>query len=186
FMPTEAMAVLQQSDPSTNKYPYWDPEYGHAYSVDGELTVADVKDGSTWKTVLVGTMGRGGKTVYALDVTDPANPSLLWEKTSADPVVGSLLGNALGRPIIARVSAGDWRVFLGNGPNSSTGSSALIALDVMTGANDGSVNTGVGTPDNGLSPVSVWDAHGATASSRPDGNFDVVYAGDMSGALWKF
>src|SRR5690606_23200763 len=39
FMPTEAMAVLQQSDPSTNKYPYWDPEYGHAYSVDGELTV---------------------------------------------------------------------------------------------------------------------------------------------------
>src|SRR5690606_6348627 len=107
-------------------------------------------------------------------------------KTSADPVVGSLLGNALGRPIIARVSDGDWRVFLGNGPNSSTGSSALIALDVMTGANDGSVNTGVGIPDNGLSPVSVWDAHGATASSRPDGNFDVVYAGDMSGALWKF
>lgn len=187
FMPTEAMAVLQQNDPSSNKYPYWDPEYDHAYSVDGELTVADVKiDDTTWKTVLVGTMGRGGKTVFALDVTDPASPTLLWEKTSADAAIGTLLGNSLGRPIIAKVADGDWRVFLGNGPNSTAGTSALIALDVMTGSNDGSVNTGVGSPNNGLSPVNVWDAYGSTIPSTPDGNFDTVYAGDMSGALWKF
>lgn len=186
FMPTEAMAILQQSDASTNKYPYWDPEYDHAYSVDGELTVADVKDGSTWKTVLVGTMGRGGKTVFALDVTNPASPTLLWEKTASDAAVGSLLGNSLGRPIIAKVATGDWRVFLGNGPNSSAGTSVLIALDVMTGANDGSIDTGIGSPNNGLSPVNVWDAYGTTIPSTPDGNFDTVYAGDMSGALWKF
>ncbi|WP_372015308.1 pilus assembly protein [Pseudoxanthomonas sp. 10H] len=186
FMPTEAMSVLKQLDASTNKYPYWDPEYDHAYSVDGELTVADVKDGSTWKTVLVGTMGRGGKTVFALDVTDPASPVLLWEKTAADAAIGTLLGNSLGRPIIAKVATGDWRVFLGNGPNSTAGTSALIALDVMTGANDGTVNTNIGSPNNGLSPVNVWDAYGTTIPSTPDGNFDTVYAGDMSGAMWKF
>lgn len=185
FMPTESMAVLKQSDASTNKYPYWDPEYDHAYSVDGELTVADVKDGTTWKTVLVGTMGRGGKTVFALDVTNPASPVLLWEKTSADAAIGTLLGNALGRPIIAKVADGDWRVFLGNGPNSSAESSALIALDVISGDDAGSKVAGA-APNNGLSPVNVWDGYGSSIPSTPDGNFDTVYAGDMNGALWKF
>ncbi|KAF1703644.1 pilus assembly protein [Pseudoxanthomonas suwonensis] len=185
FMPTEAMAVLQQNDPASGRYPYWDPEYDHAYSVDGELTVADVKDGETWKTILVGTMGRGGKTIFALDVTDPDNPKLLWEKTGSDSQVGFLLGNALGRPIIAKVADGDWRVFLGNGPNSTSDASALIMLDVITGANRGSRSTGV-AGDNGLGPVNVWDDHGTVVPSKPDGNFDTVYAGDMRGNLWKF
>ncbi|MDR6840076.1 pilus assembly protein [Pseudoxanthomonas sacheonensis] len=185
FMPTEAMAVLKQSDVSTNKYPYWDPEYDHAFSVDGEMTVADVKDGATWKTILVGTMGRGGTTVFAMDVTNPDSPSLLWEKKKDASTVGQMLGNSLGRPIIAQAASGDWRVFLGNGPNSTNGTSALVILDAMTGADDGSINTGVGT-NNGLSPVNVWDGQGATTGSPPDGYFDTVYAGDMDGNLWKF
>lgn len=185
FMPTEAMAVLQQHDESTNTYPYWDPDYDHAYSVDGEITVADVKDGSTWKTVLVGTMGRGGKSIFALDVTDPDDPELLWEKTASDGTVGAMLGNSLGRPIIAQVADGDWRVFLGNGPNSSNGTSALIMLDAITGSDAGSLATAGGS-NNGMAPVNVWDAHGALVPSIPDGLFDTVYAGDMNGNLWKF
>lgn len=186
FMPTEAMSVLTKSDVSTNTYPYWDPEYDHAYSVDGELTVADVKDGNVWKTILVGTMGRGGKTVFALDVTNPDAPKLLWEKDANATGIGSMLGNSLGRPIVAKVADGDWRVFLGNGPNSANGTAALVILDAMTGANDGSINTGVGT-NNGLSPVNVWDGYGGTTpGTAADGNFDTVYAGDMDGNLWKF
>lgn len=185
FMPTEAMAVLKQSDVSTGKYPYWHPEYDHAYSVDGEMTVADVKDGTTWKTILVGTMGRGGTTVFAMDVTNPESPSLLWEKRKDASTVGQMLGNSLGRPIVAQVASGDWRVFLGNGPNSTNGTSALVILDAMTGADDGSINTGAGN-NNGLSPVNVWDGQGATSGSPADGNFDTVYAGDMDGNLWKF
>ncbi len=185
FMPTEAMAVLQESDPSTSKYPYWDPQYDHAYSVDGEITVADIKDGTTWRTVLVGTMGRGGKSIFALDVTNPDAPSLLWEKTVSDAAVGTYLGNALGRPIIAKVADGDWRVFLGNGPNSTSDSAVLIMLDAATGANKGSINTAA-TGDNGLSAVNVWDERGTTIPSKPDGNFDTVYAGDLRGNLWKF
>src|SRR5690606_11920802 len=185
FMPTEAMAVLQQNDPASGRYPYWDPEYDHAYSVDGELTVADVKDGETWKTILVGTMGRGGKSIFALDVTDPTSPSLLWEKRSNDAAIGNLMGNALGRPIIAAVAANDWRVFLGNGPNNQGETAALIMLDVISGANRGSMNTATGS-NNGLSAVNVWDAYGATEGAPRDGYFDTVYAGDMEGNLWKF
>jgi type IV pilus assembly protein PilY1 len=180
FMPTASMAVLKQSDASSNIYPNWDSNYEHAYSMDGELTVSDVKVGNAgtaadWKTILVGTMGRGGKSVFALDVSDPASPTLLWEKSAGDI---STLGNSIGKPIIAKVADGDWRVFLGNGPNSSAGGSVMIALNVQTGAQSGSISGGTGD-DNGLGPVNVWD-------SDKDGNYDTVYAGDMAGALWKF
>ncbi|MCK5480794.1 MAG: hypothetical protein KAJ06_06595, partial [Gammaproteobacteria bacterium] len=46
--------------------------YVHQYYVDGPITVEDIQDsGGNWKTALVGTLGSGGKAVYALDVTDP-------------------------------------------------------------------------------------------------------------------
>src|SRR5690606_22488785 len=66
--PPTAMGVLTQLDASSNKYPYWHPDYDHAYSVDGEITVADVKSNNAWATVLLGSMGRGGRGLYALNV----------------------------------------------------------------------------------------------------------------------
>lgn len=54
-----------------------DPDYGtatdnlHRYYVDGSPMTGDIKDG-TWKTMLVGTLGAGGKGYFVLDVTDPA------------------------------------------------------------------------------------------------------------------
>lgn len=154
---------------------YVSPDYKHRYVVDGEITVADVykknNPGRGWKTVLVGTMGRGGKAVFALDVTDPNNVKFLWEKSSAS------FGNVLGKPIIAQVADGDWRVILGNGPNS-TGDKARL---LMIGVEDGVVtelDTGV-AGNNGLSAVYTWDSDG-------DGFVDTAYAGDFQGNLWRF
>jgi type IV pilus assembly protein PilY1 len=156
-----------------------DPEYEHRYFVDGELTVADVYDSgsaNSWKTILVGTLGRGGRTVFALDVTDPANIKLLWEKNASDIPA---LGNTLGRPVIAQVANGDWRVILGNGPNGSGDSAQLIMLDVLNrSATPVVIDTGV-SGDNGLSSVRAWDSNG-------DGFTDTVYAGDLRGNLWRF
>ena len=171
FMPTAAMSVLTHNDPGNNKYPNWSPDYDHAYSVDGELTVADVKISGAWKTVLVGSMGRGGKSVFALDVTNPSSPVLLWEKTSSD------IGNVLGKPIIAKSAAG-WKVYFGNGPNSANGGSKLVSLNVADGSGLTAVSAGGGT-NNGMGPVNVWD-------DDSDGVFDTAYAGDMNGDLYKF
>ncbi|GAB2489190.1 hypothetical protein GCM10027082_45270 [Comamonas humi] len=49
-----------------------DPNYQHQYYVDGSPMTGDIKDGSTWKTLLVGTLGAGGKGYFLLDVTNPA------------------------------------------------------------------------------------------------------------------
>ena len=49
------------------------PQPAHEYYVDGSATVSDAYLNGAWKTVLLGTLGGGGKSVFALDVTDPAN-----------------------------------------------------------------------------------------------------------------
>jgi type IV pilus assembly protein PilY1 len=153
------------------------PAYEHRYLVDGDAAVADVYDTTTssWRTIVVGTMGRGGRSVFALDVTNPASVQFLWEKSSADI---PQLGNVLSRPVIAQVADGDWRVFLGNGVNGD-GQANLVMIG-LTGAGAGVstvVNAAAG-PDNGLSGVLVWDENN-------DAIGDKVYGTDMLGNVWK-
>lgn len=154
---------------------YASPDYQHRYFVDGDMTVADVYHATSgWRTILVGTLGRGGRAMFALDVTEPNDIKFLWEKNASD-IPG--MGNILGKPIIAQVADGDWQVFVGNGPNGAGGESRLLMLDVSTG-NPTVINTGVGG-DNGLSGVNVW-------ASTPGGFSDRVYAGDLKGNMWRF
>lgn len=152
---------------------YANPDYVHRYYVDGEMAIADVYD-SGWKTILVGTLGRGGPGIFALDITNPAAPLFLWEKDSTDIPV---LGKNIGRPVIAQVANGDWRVILGNGIDSGAASHL-----VMIGATSGTVtvvNTGSLATNNGLSAVLARD-------TDADGFANVAYAGDLLGNLFKF
>ena len=48
------------------------------FGVDGTPVVRDIYYSGSWKTVLLGGLGRGGHGYYALDVTDPDNPSFLF------------------------------------------------------------------------------------------------------------
>lgn len=61
-----------------------DKDYQHQYYVDGSPMTGDIKDGDNWKTVLVGTLGAGGKGYFLLDVTNPGNfgtTSVLQDRT---------------------------------------------------------------------------------------------------------
>lgn len=51
-----------------------DPGYNdrHRYFVDGSPMTGDIHDGNQWKTIVVGTLGAGGKGYFVLDVTDPS------------------------------------------------------------------------------------------------------------------
>lgn len=166
FVPRAAMPKLLE---------YTDQNYVHQYYVDGELTAADIYDTKLgWRSVLVGTLGRGGKGLFALDVTDPSNIRLLWDKTSAD--IGGL-GNTLSKPMIVQTSDGTWSVLLGNGPNSTADNAQLIVMNLLTGhAAQVPVSK---TSNNGLSGVFPW-------SSQSNGITDRVYAGDLLGTLWRF
>ncbi len=153
--------------------------YIHKYYVDGMMAVADVYINNGWKTVLIGSLGRGGKSVFALDVTDPQNfdeDSILWE------VSGAEFGNILSKPVIAKVESGKWLAILGNGYNSSGETAQLIAIDISTGdyiaidTGEGGVNN-----SNGLAGPFGWD------DDVPANNLtDTVYAGDLLGNIWQF
>lgn len=152
------------------------PLYEHRYYVDGEFTAAEIYDtaSSSWKTVLVGSLGRGGPGVFALDITNPASPTLMWEKSTDIGV----LGRNVGRPVIAQVANGEWRVFLGNGYDSGDG--AYLVSIGLGGTGNGNVTTYAAetTTTNGMSAVLVRD-------SNSDGYADTAYAGDLNGSLWK-
>lgn len=165
-----------------------DPNYGtasqpHQFFNDGELTVADAYLNNAWRTVLVGTTGRGtAKSVYALDITDPANPTLLWERNATDGLSGSnWIGQTTGKPVVALVgnaSSPSWVVLVGNGYNSAQNKAALLQFDLATGAL--SVYQTDASTDNGLAQAAVWISDPTTGIGTQ------AYAGDLRGRVWKF
>lgn len=167
------------------------PNYGaqenpHQFYNDGELAVADVKIGSSWKTVLVGTTGRGlAKAVYALDVTDPANVALLWERSAGDGQLNAdHIGQVVGKPVIARIataSGAKWVALIGNGYNSANDRPALLQFDLATGALSVYTTTG-SSDDDGLSPPAAWISD-ATVNTNISTQ---AYAGDLNGNVWEF
>ena len=165
-----------------------DPLYTHQYFVDGSPRVGDAYFGSsTWKTVLVSSLGAGGKAIFALDVTDPDDfvesgfngSKVLWELSdSDDPDIGNILGEAS----IVRLNNGSWAAIFGNGYNSVNKKASLFIVDIQTGNVIKKLETKLGNNaggQNGLSsPIAI--------DSDNDRIADVIYAGDLQGNLWKF
>lgn len=160
------------------------PNYNHRFFVDGTVSIGDAAIGGDpldpWRTVLVAGTGAGGKSIYALDVTDPTAfnaDKVLWERTAA---TDSDLGHTIGVPQIGRLGDGRWVAVFGNGFASSSGLAVLYVVDLRTGAMISKLSTGVGSPasPNGLSTPKLLIGSDATIKA--------AYAGDINGNLWKF
>lgn len=157
------------------------PEYRHKYFVDGSPNSGDAYLGSAWKTILLGTLGAGGKAVFALDITDlsPSSPfqssNVVWEFTDAD------LGHVMGRGFVARMNDGHWYAVFGNGYNSSAGKAALFLVPLDRSQSALTVIKIEADADggNGLSEPALVDTNG-------DRIIDRVYAGDLKGNVWRF
>lgn len=161
-----------------------DPDYGstsvpHEFFNDGELSVADAYWSNAWHTVLVGTTGRGtAKAVYALDVTDPADVKLVWERSAGDGLTNSgYIGQITGKPLIVQTPTG-WSALIGNGYNSAENAAALLQFSLTDGTL--TVHTTDTNTDNGLAAPASLDA------TDGDGIQDIAYAGDLRGRVWKF
>lgn len=158
-----------------------DPDYGredvgHEYTVDGPLAVGDAYVGGEWKSVLVGTFGAGGKGIFALDVTDPDYPELMFELSPNDLSALGNMGYILSQPQIARMANGRWAVVFGNGYDAGTSQLFIVDLETPTDASRTKViNTGAGT---GLSGVALL--------GNAYGQINKAYAGDLLGNLWMF
>ena len=156
----------------------------HQYFVDGTPTVADVYYDDAWHTVLVGTLRAGGRSIFALDITDPDNISLLWEKSYTDADYTNL-GYTFSQPVIARLHTGKWAVVTGNGyGNQDAGipdKASLMVIDIKTGAMQKEM---VITPVNPALPNGMSSPK--LADNNSDGIADYAYAGDLQGSMWRF
>ncbi|WP_369937740.1 pilus assembly protein [Xanthomonas tesorieronis] len=161
-------------------------DYDHRFFVDGPISLSR-SDQLSSQTILVGTLGRGGKGIYALDVTTPdsfSNSNVLWEKVGDNQVsttADNNMGLNLGAPVIAKLNNGELGVIVANGPNSTNEHAVLFVYRLSDGALLSEIDTGVGssTSPNGLFAPAVRDIDG-------NGTIDYVYAGDMQGNLWRF
>jgi type IV pilus assembly protein PilY1 len=178
--------------------------YSHAYFVDATPTSGDVFYNNSWHTWLVGGMGTGGKGIYALDVTTPANFS---ESNAASLVKGewnsatlsctyssgscaSDLGYTVGTPVITRFHNGKWGAVFGNGYNSSTGVASIFVMmiDPSTGAETFyEYSTGYGPSKDPTGNKSNNGIYYVTPVDLDSDNIaDYVYAGDLFGNMWRF
>lgn len=180
--------------------------YTHTNYVNGAITVGDAfitakgldgksETSSSWRTIAVCGLREGGKGYFALDVTDATNPIPLWEITNTSPsetsgtVVG--LGYSFGTPLIVKLKDSSqsggfrWVALLANGYEGTTSGRAatLIVADLATGAVIREIVADAST-FSGVSPNGL--ATPAAIDRNADGFVDYVYAGDLTGHLWKF
>jgi len=176
----------------------WVTPYVHEYYVDGSVNVSNVGTTAAPQNILVGTLGQGGKGIYALDVTTltaaadtDAASKALWEITPAAITKGGVrsnstsyanMGDTFSTPTLYPVETGANAVIVGNGYNNAgNGHATLLVIDTKTGALIKEIDTGVGTvaSPNGLSTPAAVD-------SNSNGLADIVFAGDINGNMWKF
>jgi len=140
---------------------YGNPNYCRVPTVDYRTAVFDVsingnpndpRNANSWRTILIGTMGFGGKfvkvgtetfssSVFALDLTDWLNgrsdqPTLLWEVSLPDGTLTTAY------PAVVRLGDpnknGEWYVVIGSGPLNPEGTNftsqpKLYFIDLRSG-----------------------------------------------------
>ena len=161
----------------------------HRYYVDGSPETGDVYINGAWSTILVGGLNKGGRGYYALDITDPANPLVLWEICS-DSTLCSItdtdIGYSFGNPIITkRPSDGKWVVIFTSGYNNVSpgdGKGYFYVVDAADGTVLQKISTNAGgtTTPSGLARIS-----GLALNAQTDNTVSLVYGGDLLGNLWR-
>ncbi|NOU25339.1 MAG: hypothetical protein HOO90_07365 [Methylotenera sp.] len=191
-------------------------ENKHSFYVDGDPVISDIcvascsSASADWRTILVAGLNSGGRGYYALDITDPTNPSLLWEfDASTEPTLGYTYGNPI---ITKRPSDGKWVVLLTSGYNNISdgnsfydltstkfkpfnapatpqftggdGKGYLYVLDASTGSQlTSAISTGEGTI---AKPSGLAKIKGFADDAEKNNTTTYVYGGDLLGNVWRF
>ena len=155
-------------------YQLTEPTYSHRYYVDGTPRVGDALVGNQWKTVVVGSSGAGGRSIFALDISNPesmTSGNFLWEFTHPE------MGYSLGRPSLVPLYNGKFGVVVTSGYDrpSTTTTGYVWILD----ASNGSVLKRFDLPSSGDlgSPLTV-DLDNDRVADR-------IYVGDTRGNVWR-
>jgi type IV pilus assembly protein PilY1 len=167
---------------------FGNPSYVHHNYVDATPAAFDIDfnhtQGATgapdWHTVLIGGLGKGGRSFYAIDITDPANMTsegtvagkVLWEFTDAT------MGYSYGTAVVVKTVKYGWVAILTSGYDNPDGYGYLYFVNPKTGA----LLEKVQTPSTsiGLTQASAF------VKDFSDETADSAYVGDLNGQMWRF
>jgi type IV pilus assembly protein PilY1 len=184
------------------------PLYAHRFYVNATPRVWDVdfaytntatppQSGNDWRTILVGGLGAGGRSIFALDVTNPIAPpppfvSTDTETTAASKVLWEFTDTNLGyiydAPTLVKTYAYGWVVLVASGYNNPGGKGYLYVLNPNSASKAGQVLKKIPLPnDTGTdaSPTDLSTIRAFTAS-RQNPYVLQAYGGDIKGNVWRF
>ncbi|MCF7983966.1 MAG: hypothetical protein K9L70_06145 [Thiohalocapsa sp.] len=175
----------------------------HPYGIDGSIGVylldanddGSIVDGDGDKAYIFFGLRRGGTSYYALDVTDPDNPAMLWRR---DEGFLDELGQTWAEPEVTHIPGYDGPVvIIGAGYDTNkdfhqVGSAdsmgrGLYILDAETGARLWSATPGVSNANN-LNVPGLEDSVPAAVTaidSNSDGISDRIYFADTGANVWR-
>lgn len=192
YLPGSLLAVLKTQ-------PFDAPGQPPAVHVDGAPAVSDLfidSDGDgrrEWRTILVGTasmqaLNRG--VVFALDITDPRVPRLLWETALAELGPGRSRGAAIGwsgalgnlAPRVFATFGTATRIDADGGADPVNGSHGVLAcaLDLV----DGRLLWRFASPYPGAAAGFAEPPSMPALLTTAFGAVDGVVFGDLAGRLW--
>jgi len=183
------------------------------YFVDGPTGVYQKlnADGSIAKAIIYLTMRRGGRLIYAIDVTQPLSPKYVWSRSQQDAGFEEL-GQTWSRPrltLLQNYTTTDTTttpptttrvpvLVFGAGydpaqdyepPTGDTMGRGIFVLDALTGTKVFSAS--ISCPDNTANCRKVSNMKYATPSDIGfidrdlDGFIDKFYWGDLGGNIWR-
>lgn len=174
---------------------------GKPYFFDGSPTV--YRDAASGKVYMYLTARRGGRLMYALDVTDPKAPKFLWKRSNTDTGF-SELGQTWSAPAVGKVKGHSNPVLIfgaGYDPNqddeattaADTMGRGIFVLDAVTGAKvweagpGGNGDTCKGNPCHLENMKHAIPAEIANLNRDFDleGYVDRLYAADTGGNVWR-
>ncbi len=164
FVPEFALPVLEEIA---------DPNYCHQYTCDLTASVKDVLIDNSWRTILVSGGRDGGASYFALDVTNPNTPTVMWQRTLDDGFAGASeveFAQIDNTPV----------VLIGSGLDPD-GEANLYVYDLETGSDLGvkhlsSAGAGNRNKSTGARVVDI----------DLDGNDDLCYVADLNGTVHRF
>lgn len=204
FMPSELLSNVKRLYTNANT-----PDgISHLYGVDNSVTVwsNDVNENGSIDSgefvYAYASMGRGGRNIYALNVTNPTSPSLLW--TIKGGVGGfSRLGQTWSQPIKTKIKVGsvitDVLIFAG-GYDPAQDAATVRTTDAMGGdlfivnaktgaliwsASGAGITMPYSTPSKVRAVSLEVGANGLPALNK-DRLTTQLFVGDMGGQVWRF
>jgi type IV pilus assembly protein PilY1 len=150
-----------------------DSFYCHSYSCDQTVSVKDIKINGTWRTVLAAGGGEGGSSIFALDITRPDYPDLLWQ--------ADLPNGKKDHSEVEICSVGGMSVALvGSGFDTTDMEAWLYAYDMNNGQLLGSLLL-----SSDPSALRNRATRPAVVDINLDGQADLVYIADMLGTVYR-